>query len=44
MSEMLNKARSDAVERMVKLKRRYSCGQDDQQLAVTLSQVHDVHV
>lgn len=40
MSEMVNKARSDAVERITKLKRRYGCAKDDQQLAHTLSEVH----
>lgn len=39
MSEMVNKTRGDAVEKIVKLKKRYGCAKDDQQLAATLSEV-----
>lgn len=40
MSEMVNKTRGDAIDRIMKLKKRYGCAKDDQQLAVTLSEVH----
>lgn len=39
MSEMVNTARSDAVNRIMKLKKRYGCAKEDQQLATTLSEV-----
>lgn len=40
VSEMVNKTRGDAVDRIMKLKKRYGCTKDDQQLAVSLSEVH----
>lgn len=39
VSEMVNRARGDAVDRIMKLKKRYGCAKDNQQLAVTLSEV-----
>lgn len=39
VSEMVNKTRGHAVDRIMKLKKRYGCAKDEQQLAVTLSEV-----
>lgn len=39
MSEMVNRARGEAVDRIMKIKKRYGCAKGDQQLAVTLSEV-----
>lgn len=39
MSEMVNRARGDAVDRIMRVKAKYGCAKDNPQLAVTLSEV-----
>lgn len=42
VSEMVNKARGEGVDRMMRLKKRYGCTKDNHELAVTQLKVGNV--
>lgn len=43
VSEMVNEARGEGVDRMMRLKKRYGCTKDNHELAVTQLKVDNVH-